>query len=139
MTRAQASIAKPRLLEAIAQGASVEQACDHAGCSTSAFYAWQKEDMEFMEGVTRARECFLGNLDDSIHEATNRRLLRLLTVGEIIRREVLYYRKNESGEMVVYKKKVVILERGTPKWVFDKLMPESMLDKIFSCTCGRMN
>ena len=139
MTRAQPSIAKPRLLEAIAQGASVEQACDQAGCSTSAFYAWQKGDVEFMEGLTRARVCFLGTLDDSIHEAANRRLLRLLTVGEIIRREVLYYRKDESGEMSVYKKKVVILERGTPKWVFDKLMPESILDKAFPCTCGRMN
>jgi len=92
-----------------------------------------------MEGLTRARVCFLGTLDDSIHEAANRRLLRLLTVGEIIRREVLYYRKDESGEMSVYKKKVVILERGTPKWVFDKLMPESILDKAFPCTCGRMN
>ena len=128
--KADARAARPVILAALAEGATVSEACRMARCAPSAFYAWQRDDKEFKEGVARAREDFAGSVDEDIRGQTSVRLLELLQKGEQVVRTKKVTVKNGRGQVERIEEERRVEKRTTPKWVFDKLMPDSLTEKL---------
>lgn len=127
---AQVPQARLVILDAIAEGATVAEACRKAKCGQASFYRWQEEDKEFGEGVARARAAFGANADDDTKAATSARILDLLRNGEtIVRTSKKTLRAGDGAvEKVVEERHVE--QRPTPKWVIDKVLPDSVLEAI---------
>ena len=84
-----------------------------------------------LETLSRAREYYAAGVDDDIKAAAERRMLDLLTGGETIVVEKLVFERNpETGRQRLKKKQVTTTKRPTPKWVFDKLMPDELVEAI---------
>lgn len=128
--------ALPIIYDALAQGATVAHACQKAKCSERAFYLWQEEDVQVMQAVTRAREAYASTVDVEVQQAAGERLLDLLRNGETITQTKIIEEPNGEG-FVVTKRETVTRQRGTPKWVFDKLMPDSLQDALPGAVAGQ--
>jgi hypothetical protein len=120
--------AKPALLALIEHGASVPEACQIAGVVERTFYAYQNDDPEFSQGVARAREAWAARQDAEVNGAAARSLIRYLLEGETTERTVEETTIRDGKE--VTRRSRVIERRPCPKWVFDKLMPDTLVQQL---------
>jgi len=120
-----ADVQKPALIALIERGASVDEACAALQVGRRTFYTWEGADEEFRHGVARAREAFAGRADQEVQAALTRSLVQYLVEGETVERETTTTREGPDGKPVEVTKKSVE-RRPCPKWVFDKLMPDSV-------------
>lgn len=122
--------AAPRILAAIVAGATVAKACELANIGQETYYGWQRNKPEFSEAITRARERFVREVDSDLAAQFTARLLDLTLNGHTVTKTTRRLVRADDGEMITVSEEVETLHYSAPpRWVADKLMPDSLAEQ----------
>ena len=121
-------------------GAVIAEACEQAGIAESTYYEWKQSKPEFSESIARAREQYALSIDEDLAAQFTARLLDLTVNGHTVTRTTEKQAQDEDGKMVTIAREVETIHYSAPpKWVADKLMPDSLADRAIPLQATQVN
>lgn len=120
----------PAVLEALALGCSVAEACKQAGIGVATFYRWQSDNESFRDGIKEARDRFSIECDEDLRAKVNLRLMAFLVDGAVARKVIRKYERDDSGNLRLTEKREIEYHNPTPRWVLDKFLPPDLIGDL---------